>query len=281
MLLTPGVFLRLGENSSIKMLDTRLVSTRVDVLSGNVILESWTTRSSAMSGDSPVVVLYKGYEIRMQKHGLVELSSNPGQLKVFKGEALVELAAATGVNNRAVVKEGKALPFSAALLTEKFDDKVGDELYLWARDRSQVLSAANMSSARSLSSAGGYGSLVGLRLWDGRARFGHGRMERWLVLQPVHEHVHVCTHVRHAHEPVRIRLLQPRNDLRILLAFDLLVWRRRSRWRECRWQADRKRFGSHNFETRADRAVAQQQYRQADGDGFADARHRGRRPAGL
>ncbi len=40
VLLTPGVFLRLGENSSIKMLDTRLVSTRVDILSGNVMLES-------------------------------------------------------------------------------------------------------------------------------------------------------------------------------------------------------------------------------------------------
>jgi len=119
-------------------------------------------------------VLYKGYEIRMQKHGLAELSSNPGQLKVFKGEALVELAAATGVNNRAVVKEGKALPFSAALLTEKFDDKVGDELYLWARDRSQVLSAANMSSARSLSSAAGYGYIPGYGFGTGGLGQGVG-----------------------------------------------------------------------------------------------------------
>jgi hypothetical protein len=160
-LLTPGVFLRLGENSSIKMLDTRLVSTRVDILSGNVILESDDPQLDLK--DSPVVVLYKGYEIRIQKHGLLELNSDPGQLKVFKGEALVEVAAGSGVNNRAVVKEGRMLPFSAALLTEKFDDKVGDDLYLWARDRSQVMSAANMSSARSLSSGfgSGYGSGLG------------------------------------------------------------------------------------------------------------------------
>jgi hypothetical protein len=170
VLLTPGVFLRLGENSSVKMLDTRLISTRVEILSGNVILESDDPQLDLK--DSPVVVLYKGYEIRIQKHGLLELNSDPGQLKVFKGEALVELASGSGINNRAVVKEGRMLPFSAALLTEKFDDKVGDDLYLWARDRSQVMSAANMSSARSLSSGfgSGYGSgygMPGLGGWTG------------------------------------------------------------------------------------------------------------------
>jgi hypothetical protein len=172
VLLTPGVFLRLGENSSIKMLDTRLISTRVDILSGNVMLESDDPQMDLK--DSPVVVLYKGYEIRIRKHGLIELNSelnsDPGKVKVFKGEALVELASGSGINNRAVVKEGKMLPFSAALLTEKFDDKVGDDLYLWARDRSQVMSAANMSSARSLSSGygTGYGALSsGLGGWNG------------------------------------------------------------------------------------------------------------------
>jgi hypothetical protein len=173
VLLTPGVFLRLGENSSIRMIDNRLVSTRVDILSGNVILESDDPQMDLK--DSPVVLIYKDYEIRMRKHGLAELNADPGQLKVFNGEALVEVGADAGTNNRAVVKEGHLLSFSAALLTEKFDSKVGDDLYLWARDRSQNLSAANMSSARTLSSSGfasgygsGYGSLApGLGGWNG------------------------------------------------------------------------------------------------------------------
>jgi hypothetical protein len=168
VLLTPGVFLRLGENSSIRMIDTRLASTRVDILSGNVILESDDPQMNLK--DSPVVLLYKDYEIRMQKHGLAELNSDPGQLKVFKGEALVEVAANAANNNRAVVKEGRQLSFSAALLTEKFDEKSGDDLYIWARDRSQSLSAANMSSAHSLSSgfASGNGSYSpGLGGWNG------------------------------------------------------------------------------------------------------------------
>jgi hypothetical protein len=155
VLLTPGVFLRLGENSSVRMIDNRLVSTRVDVLSGNVILESDDPQMDVK--DSPVVLLYKDYEIRMVKHGLAELNSDPGQLKVFKGEALVEASGDAAIHNRVTVKEGRVIPFSAALVVEKFDEKTGDDLYLWARDRSQVLSAANMSSARTLSSGSGYG----------------------------------------------------------------------------------------------------------------------------
>jgi hypothetical protein len=152
VLLTPGVFLRIGENSSIRMIDNRLISTRVDILSGNAIVESDDPQMDLK--DAPVVLLYKDYEIRMLKHGLFEINSDPGQMKVFKGEAVVQ--AAGTAQNRVTVKEGRLLDFSAALLTEKFDERSGDDLYLWARDRSQNLSAANMSSARSLSS--GYGS---------------------------------------------------------------------------------------------------------------------------
>src|SRR3984885_15118989 len=128
VLLTPGVFLRVGENSAIKMLDNRLVSTRVEILSGTVIVESDDPQMSIK--DSRVALIYGDYEIRLVKHGLVEISSDPAQMKVYQGEALVSAA-----NDRATVREGRLLPISAALLTEKFNDKVGDGL-----------SAVNMSS---------------------------------------------------------------------------------------------------------------------------------------
>jgi hypothetical protein len=157
VLLTPGVFLRVGENTSIKLLDNRLVSTRVELLSGTAMVESDDPQLTIK--DSPVTMIYKDYQIQMLKHGVIEISSDPAILKVFKGEAVVNTA-----DLRANVKEGRQMPFSAALLTEKFDDKVGDDLYLWTRDRSQSLSAASMSSARSLNSNGfgsGYGSGYG------------------------------------------------------------------------------------------------------------------------
>jgi hypothetical protein len=162
VLLTPGVFLRMGEDSSIRMLDTRLTSTRVDVLSGMVTLESDDPQMSVKN--SPVTLLYKDYEIRMLTHGLVEITSDPSQMKVFKGEAEVATA-----DNRVVVRDGHLLPFSAGLTTEKFDGKTGDDLYLWTRDRSGDLSAANMSSARTLSSGSGYGFAngSGSGAWNG------------------------------------------------------------------------------------------------------------------
>ena len=162
VLLTPGVFLRVGENSAIKMLDNRLVSTRVAILSGTVIVESDDPQMSVR--DSPVTLIYRDYVIRLVKRGLVEISSNPAQLKVYKGEAVVDATTAAGTNDHATVGEGRLLPFSAVLAAERFNDKSGDDLYLWTRDRSQSLSAANMSSAYSLSSNGsGYGNGFGTR----------------------------------------------------------------------------------------------------------------------
>src|SRR5262249_36589075 len=91
VLLTPGVFLRAGENTAIRMLDNRLANTRVEILEGNVIVESDDPQMSVK--DSPVSLLFKDYEIRMVKHGLIEISSDPAQMKVFKGEAQVDVIA--------------------------------------------------------------------------------------------------------------------------------------------------------------------------------------------
>jgi len=147
VLLTPGVFLRVGENSAIKMLDNRLLSTRVEFLSGSAIVESDDPEVSVK--DPAVTILYKDYEVQPLKYGVFEITSDPGQMKVFKGQANVVAG-----KIRTQVKEGRLLPFTAALLTEKFDEKQGDDLYLWTRDRSAYLSAANMSSARTLASNG-------------------------------------------------------------------------------------------------------------------------------
>ena len=170
VLLTPGVFLRIGENSSVKMLDNRLISTRVEVLSGNAIVESDDPQMSIK--DSPVSIIYKDYEVRLVKHGLFEIGADDAALKVFKGEAVVTVINGEATD-RATVREGRMLHFSVALLTENFDQKTGDDLYLWARDRSQSISAANMTSAHSLDpNSGGYG--FGGYGFGGYANSGYG-----------------------------------------------------------------------------------------------------------
>jgi hypothetical protein len=147
VLLTPGVVLRVGDNSAIKMLDNRLVSTRVEILSGTVIAESEDPQMSLR--DSPVALIYKDFSIQLVKHGLVEISSDPAQVKVYSGDAAVDIANAGTANNRATLRKGQLLPLSAALLSEKFNDKVGDALYLWARNRAQSVSAANAAREHS------------------------------------------------------------------------------------------------------------------------------------
>ena len=115
------------------MLDNRLVSTRVEILSGNAMIESDDPQMSIK--DSPVTLIYRDYEIRMVKHGLVEIASDPSEVKVFKW-AKPKFRTS---DNHAVIKEGQQMPFAAGLVAEKFDTKTADDLYLWARDRSQSL----------------------------------------------------------------------------------------------------------------------------------------------
>ena len=154
ILLTPGVLLRVGENSSVKMLDNRLVSTRVEFLSGIAMVEAVDAGSTVK--DPPVTIVYKDFQAQPVHFGIFEMTSLPGQVRVFKGEAKV-----LSNNATVTVKEGNAIDLGTTLATAKFDAKDGDDLYLWSRDRSAYLSAGNMSSARTLANSGygnsGYG----------------------------------------------------------------------------------------------------------------------------
>lgn len=164
ILLTPGVFLRVGEHSAIRVLDNRLMSTRVEFLEGSAMVESDTPDTSVK--DPAVTIIYKDYSIQPVKFGLFELSTAPALMKVYKGQASVE-----GGTNRVVIKEGRQLPFSAVLLSEKFDEKNIDDLYLWTRDRSSHLSAANMASARSVANQSMMGGYMGTGGYTGGGNY--------------------------------------------------------------------------------------------------------------
>ncbi len=151
VLMTPGVFLRVGEQSAIHMISTSLADTRVGIESGRALLESDTP----MKGNI-VTLLYKDYAMAPTKPGLYEITTNPPQFKVYSGEAEVTLNGQT-----IVAKEGKLVNLSAALAQEHFPDKDGDDLYRWSKLRSGYISEANASAA-STASNGGYSSFTGL-----------------------------------------------------------------------------------------------------------------------
>lgn len=144
VLLTPGVFLRVGENSAIRMISNRLIDTRVEFLSGSIMVEA-----ADLPKDNAVTIVYKDYTIGIPKKGVYAFNSDPAVLRVYQGEALAELG-----GRRLEVKEGKLLPFDGELALAKFDEKEPNGLFAWSRRRSEALAVANVYAARSLSYSG-------------------------------------------------------------------------------------------------------------------------------
>lgn len=145
VLLTPGVFLRIDENSSIRMISGALNDTRVEFLRGSAILDSLDAPAGI-----PVIVIYKGGAIRFPKVGVCRLDSEPAPLlQVYSGEAQV-------------TQDGKPLNIDTAHLffleagteTKKFTDGTDDQFYGWARDRSEVIASENQLAAQTAKDPG-------------------------------------------------------------------------------------------------------------------------------
>lgn len=144
VLLTPGVFLRLPENSSIRMVSSRLTDTRVEVVSGSALVEC-----ADLPKDNAVTLIYKDWNVSLSKKGLYRVDTDPARLRVFDGEAQV-----VAPKQAVEVKKAKELYFGPVLSAEKFDSKQTDELYRWSSRRSEYLSMASISAAKSLRDSG-------------------------------------------------------------------------------------------------------------------------------
>jgi hypothetical protein len=149
ILLTPGVFMRLGENSAVRMLSTHLTDAKVEVLSGSAMIEC-----SEVPKDSSIQAVYKGNAIRFEKQGLYRIDTEPARFKVYEGEAVV-----TDASGQLTLKGGKATNLSGVLLAESFDRKDQDSLYSWSDRRAAYVAQANIVSANTVSNNGysGYG----------------------------------------------------------------------------------------------------------------------------
>jgi hypothetical protein len=147
VLLTPGVFLRVGDHSEIRMVTNRLIDTRVEFLSGSALVEA-----DELLKDNGVTIVYKDYSVQLVKKGVYRFDSEPPAMRVYDGEAMVLY---NGKSES--VKPSHMLEMTGELKTAHFDkDKSADELYLWSRNRSQYLAMANVSAAQSVNNSGMY-----------------------------------------------------------------------------------------------------------------------------
>ena len=149
VLLPPGVFFRLGESGSFRMITNRLIDTRLELLTGSAILEA-----DQIVKDTNVTVVAGNAAVTFSKAGLYRFDMQPPRLKVFKGFADVEI----GGRNIAV-STGRRLDLDGAASVQKFDTEDTDALDNWNQRRSEYVAQANVSAAN-------YARQNGLALMD-------------------------------------------------------------------------------------------------------------------
>jgi hypothetical protein len=142
ILLTPGVFLRVADNSLVKMISPDLANTEVELDKGRAMVEV-----TDISKNNNIRVDLNGASVQVLKRGLYDFDADHSQVRVFKGKAGVF------VNNQKVsVGENHmvALNASAKPKPQGFDVKQYSEaeIYRWSGLRSGYLAEADADTAR-------------------------------------------------------------------------------------------------------------------------------------
>ena len=159
VLLTPGVFLRIGEMSGVRMVTNRLADTRLELLSGEALLQI----DELFEGNS-IALTYQDFTIQFLRRGIYRLAAEPPELRVYSGQAAVEHNGETKV-----VKEGRSRALMDRLQAAKFDKKDVDDLYRWSRHRSEYIAMANVSAASTMRNSGMFWGTTG---WYWNPYFG-------------------------------------------------------------------------------------------------------------
>jgi hypothetical protein len=149
LLLTPGVFLRVGENSEIHMVSPGLADTSVEVRRGTALVEA-----ADLLKENHVTVLLGNSSTELRKNGLYRFDADRHVVSVLDGEVAVseDGQSVTLKKGREVVLASDQ-PFKA----QKFDrDSLEAEgLYRWSKVRSQYLAQANLDAANRIAVGGG------------------------------------------------------------------------------------------------------------------------------
>jgi len=150
LLLTPGVFLRVGSNSSVKMISPSLTSTEIGVEQGEASVEV-----TEIHPQNNIRIDTDGITTRVVKNGFYDFDAARNQVFVLEGEAIVD------ENGKQVkLKGGHELTLNQdSTRPQGFDKntyKSGD-LYRWSSLRSAYLAEANVDAAPAYIAGGGYG----------------------------------------------------------------------------------------------------------------------------
>jgi hypothetical protein len=168
VLLTPGVFLRVDENSEIRMISPNLAHIEVAVDRGRAEIEV-----DRLYKQNNIQIDERGGQALLLKEGLYEFNADNNTMRVFDGKAAAyEGLASAGDAKAIVVKGGHELALAGQdAKPAKFDANpkanTKDGLYQWSSLRSKYLGEANESLAESYASSyPGYGPFATGWYWS-------------------------------------------------------------------------------------------------------------------
>lgn len=147
LLLTPGSFLRIGDNSEVLMLSRSLENTRVKVIKGMAMLDT----EAGYKHDLAIVM--DGATTRIDKKGTYGFNANQETISVLNGKATVSRG-----DSRITLKKKHQLyiagqsPFEVTKLNKQAFKS--SSLYQWNEARDRYESQARRSVQRSIAQSG-------------------------------------------------------------------------------------------------------------------------------
>lgn len=141
VLLVPGTFLRVADNSSVRMVNPGLANTEIEIDKGRAMVEA-----TDINKNNDIRVDENGVTTKFLKNGLYDFNADHNTLRVFKGKAEVVLndkKINLGRERELVLNSGnkpKAQDFDAR--------NYEDDFFRWSALRSGYLSEASADVAR-------------------------------------------------------------------------------------------------------------------------------------
>ncbi len=141
ILLTPGVFLRVDNNSAVKMVSPDLANTEVAIVQGRAMVEALN-----ITKDNNIRVDINDSFARLLKNGLYDFDAATGEVRVFKGDAEVDTK---GQKIKVGGEHEFALNSTGKLKSQGFDTRKNeDDFFRWNALRSGYESEAGVDEAR-------------------------------------------------------------------------------------------------------------------------------------
>jgi len=143
VLLNPGVFLRLGENSAVRMVSNRLADARIEFVSGSAMIAPAGRLNDKANWAASVSIVCQETTVHLRTNGIFRFDTEPAQLRVYAGEASITLGARTRL-----VGSGEQIALTNPDIPQEFDRSLTDSLSLWTGRRTEYISRADALAAR-------------------------------------------------------------------------------------------------------------------------------------